>query len=348
MHGKVSESIELSRHEETQNELQKGATRDRSDKKRNPRSKIKTHRTQTQGPEAALFYLLWSLFWCYRHLLTTTLYYCSSNIIMSAGTKRSTEESSRPNNQNAKVARVIGGEAQESPRLVEANNAGSAAAAAAPPNGISFMEPITPRLDPFLDPPPHQQHAFLAFGNNPVNTYIIYMAVRETQPSPFSIGLDQCAATCRRDIHQTCFQADGTRHVTLWQGKLTDRQASRIKFPSNSKASSNLPISIDLDGWTSWTAGLYLKLTSGTTSKLENLLKELVHLDSSKGGKRSCNHLSLYRKRGATNASDTMSQFTKVRAALASHDWKSVEGVSVRIKIQGTGYDECRILAGGK
>ena len=57
-------------------------------------------------------------------------------------------------------------------------------------------------------------------------------------------------------------------------------------------------------------------------------------------GKRSCNRLSLYRKRGAMNmnAAEAKEQFARVRKALQDHDWGNVEGASVRIKIVGKGY----------
>jgi hypothetical protein len=78
------------------------------------------------------------------------------------------------------------------------------------------------------------------------------------------------------------------------------------------------------------------------TATLQQLLQDLEGLPK---GNTSCNHLSLFRKRGA-DKKKAKEQFEKVRKALAKHPWGSLQGVSMLIKRVGTPYDECRVLAG--
>ncbi len=62
---------------------------------------------------------------------------------------------------------------------------------------------------------------------------------------------------------------------------------------------------------------------------------------------KKCDHLSLYRRRGETRMpyGEMKREFGRMRAATGSHDWGSVEGMSIRIKAHGGPYSDCRILA---
>jgi hypothetical protein len=193
----------------------------------------------------------------------------------------------------------------------------------------SCIAPMQPAKDPFTGTLTGETYK-----------YVIYMCQIEEAGSKFAEGLQKCNENCSNDIHMECFQADCTRHVSMWEGKLTDIQASKIRFERPPK----LPIEMDVQGWNKWTAGNYLQLGKESTSKLFVLLDQLEGLPSS-GGKRSCNHLSLYRKRKA-NAAKAKEQFARVRKVLQDHDWGNIDGASVRIKIVATDYNECRVLAG--
>jgi hypothetical protein len=199
--------------------------------------------------------------------------------------------------------------------------------------------PTRPRVDPLADEDLHGKS----------KKYIIYMAMQEPPRDAgftkgvagFAKGLETCALACSYPVQDACFQRDGTRHVSLWDGVLTDRAASALAFPAALQASfTALPVTIR--GWTSWKSGLYLSLADGTTQALQQLLGQLEGLPR---GKVACDHLSLYRRRGVDYRT-AHAQFSKVRQALASHDWGQVQGVSVRIKVLGSEYDECRVLLG--
>jgi hypothetical protein len=191
--------------------------------------------------------------------------------------------------------------------------------------------PMTPTLDPLATD-----------GNGPnMDQYVIYMCSVEEPSSVFTAGIQKCAATCSTEIQKACFQQDGTRHISMWDGMLTHDQARRLQFRQPMLV---VPIKIELmNGWNNWTAGNYLQVGGGSTAALQQLLEDLEGLP--KGKKGSCNHLSLYRKRGA-DKKKAKEQFEKVRKALANHRWGSLQGVSVRIKLVGTPYEECRVLAG--
>ena len=124
---------------------------------------------------------------------------------------------------------------------------------------------------------------------------------------------------------------------------MTLQQASRIHFP-NKSANVGLPIPIDIQGWTNWSSGNYLKVGSEAVTKLQEVVGQLEGLPRD-AAKPNCDHLSLYRKRGR-KGTEVNQQFARVRTALQDHDWGTVQGVSVRIKAVGTDCSECRVLAG--
>jgi hypothetical protein len=87
-----------------------------------------------------------------------------------------------------------------------------------------------------------------------------------------------------------------------------------------------------------------LQVGTKTTAALQQMLKDLEGLPPT-NGKTPCNHLSVYRRRGA-DKQEAKERFEKVQKALANHHWGILQGVSERIKLVGTAYDECRVLAG--
>lgn len=192
------------------------------------------------------------------------------------------------------------------------------------------IPPTTPQTDPLQN-----------ITGGVVSKYVIYMCIEEGVPSKFWNGLEKCAQHCSEAVHKRCLQMDGTRHITLWTGNMTDERARRIRF----EELPDLPLPIELQGWNSWTAGNYLKVSRRGTKRLTEILGQLEGLPVG-GGKRSCDHLSLYRKRGVGGGDVVTAQFLRVRKALANHDWGSVQGVGVRIKVVGSDYSECRVLAG--
>mmetsp|Transcript_308 Transcript_308/g.748 ORF Transcript_308/g.748 Transcript_308/m.748 type:complete len:245 (+) Transcript_308:119-853(+) len=197
------------------------------------------------------------------------------------------------------------------------------AAAAEPPT----LHPAAPR------------RGLATYGDGGSRKYVIYAAISEPLASPFAEGLAACAAVCDAGVHASCFQRDGTRHVSLFEGRLADQVARKIRM----SGSFDPPV-IVFDEWQPWKTGCYLKLDGKTTRRLQIILRQIEGLPAT-GGKRSCDHLSLYRKRGADTAQAGV-QFEKIRSALAKHQWGSVRASSIRIKVVGSDYDECGVLAG--
>ena len=60
-------------------------------------------------------------------------------------------------------------------------------------------------------------------------------------------------------------------------------------------------------------------------------------------GKPNCDHLSLYRQRGQSRQ-DVTDAFACVRTALHDHHWGKLPVHSIRLKILGGEYDECKVL----
>jgi len=202
----------------------------------------------------------------------------------------------------------------------------------------SWLKPMQPR--------PNYCFPSNAFGQR--QNFVIYLAIQEQHGSSFFTGLHQCAAAAATSKYPTiqslCFQHDGTRHITMFQGALTPQQANALHYKEESPQLTPFPIKFRR-GWNHWKAGLYLALDDATTRTLQQLLANIQGLPTA-GGQRSCDHLSLYRKRGR-KGTDVNAAFQTIRTALASHDWGTgAQGVSIRIKLVGTGYDECKVLAG--
>ncbi|KAL7537238.1 hypothetical protein ACHAXR_007682 [Thalassiosira sp. AJA248-18] len=169
--------------------------------------------------------------------------------------------------------------------------------------------------------------------------YIIYMAIRERKGSKFAEGLTICNDVCHDDV-KNCLQMDGTRHATMFDGYLSSDIVQKLKFNGNFD-----PLEVKLDSWKPWDAGCYLKLADESKGNLQDLLAKIDGLPTF-GGKRPCDHISLYRKRPQTNPNLNLKrEFGNIREATKSHNWGSVQGVSIRIKALGGPYEECIVLA---
>ena len=77
---------------------------------------------------------------------------------------------------------------------------------------------------------------------------------------------------------------------------------------------------------------------------LKDLLARINGLPSF-GGKRPCDHLSLYRRRANTKHPNPKQEFARIREATRNVDFGCVQGVSIRIKAFGCPYDDCLVLA---
>jgi hypothetical protein len=195
------------------------------------------------------------------------------------------------------------------------------------PSKVGKGQPMVPTQDPFGK----------VFGK-----YVIYLCCDEPSDSAFTAGLELCRQNCSVDVHKMCFQQDRTRHISLWEGKLTDSQVREIQFTEL----PDLPTVTFKQGWHRWTAGNYIEVNRASVRQLKEILGQLR--SPLPKGKVSCDHLSLYRKRRAKalGVKDVDEEFERVRRALASHEWGTLEGVSIRIKQVGTPYDQCKVLAG--
>jgi hypothetical protein len=182
-----------------------------------------------------------------------------------------------------------------------------------------------------VQPPIAAQDPSFGTGN-----YVIYLCCDEPSDSDFTAGLELCQQNCSADVQKFCFQQDGTRHISLWDGYLTSAKVREMQFTD----SPQLPTVAFKPGWKSWKAGNYIEVGRACTKELKEILTQLR--PPLPKGKVSCDHLSLYRKRGARDAS---LQFQRVRKALASHKWGTLSGCSIRIKQIGTPYDQCKVLA---
>lgn len=203
------------------------------------------------------------------------------------------------------------------------------------------LEPLTPTTqDPF--------GKSTANSNGWPTMYVIYLCCQEPSDSKFTKGLELCKQNCSEKVHGKCFQMDGTRHISLWDGNLTESQVREIQFTKQPK----LPTVAFKPGWISWNAGNYIEVKPACTKQLKEILCQLSQ--PLPKGKTSGNHLSLYRKREGCDANgkrvkmdaDGIAQLKRVRTALASHEWGTLEGVSIRIKQMGTDYTQCKVVAG--
>ncbi|KAL3774127.1 hypothetical protein ACHAWO_012505 [Cyclotella atomus] len=218
--------------------------------------------------------------------------------------------------------------------------------------------PTQPQRHNIIEPIQRNPNFFIA-NDNESKRFIIYMAVREHDPS-FSAGLAKCRAAYQDDEVNSCLQFDGTRHITMFDGYLTNEQARNLSYKYNRFENSIFhPIKLKIDGWMPWDAGCYLKIKPNGEKMLEAILKKIdgfpdpIRQSLQKNGlakngvfKFPCNHLSLYRSRPNVDRSKMKKSFGEIRKALANHDWGYVEGVGIRIKVMGEPYSDYKVIAG--
>jgi hypothetical protein len=224
-------------------------------------------------------------------------------------------------------------------------DASSSRRAVAAPTAMIVVPPMTPTMDPFTN---HSKSS--SSSSSSKRMCIIYLCCDENNNDNnngdiFLDGLKKCQDNCNKDVHEHCFQMDGTRHISMWQGQLDNGQVHAMQEACNrTNLAAKLPMTIDFaKGWKSWPSGNYLALSAASTKALKELLESYIQ-PPGKGGKVSCDHLSLYRKRHPSPAA-TNAQLQRVRQALSTHAWGSLPGISIRIKVLGGPYDQCTVLA---
>ena len=181
--------------------------------------------------------------------------------------------------------------------------------------------------------------SFLSHGNDRP-TCLVYLCCRESTES-FRAGLARCKGGCDEwpHIQDKCMQRDGSRHISLYQGKLS---ADEVREIAERCRGLTLPTEVAFaPGFNNWSAGNYIGLAKSSRDALR-ALKEGI-MGPIKGGKANCDHLSLYRKR-RMKGPDVDAAFASVRRAMAGYDWGSLPVHSIRIKIMRKGYDECKVL----
>mmetsp|Transcript_37214 Transcript_37214/g.90394 ORF Transcript_37214/g.90394 Transcript_37214/m.90394 type:complete len:288 (+) Transcript_37214:106-969(+) len=193
----------------------------------------------------------------------------------------------------------------------------------------TVISPIVPTLNPCDD---------LDTANDARLSWVLYLAIQEE--GSFVDCIQQCnsiSKTTSKEFQER-LQMDGTRHITLWEGKMTKRQASKMELTNDD---TSLPIPVTFSGYQPWKAGVYLKVHPTTQQRLkESIMKKLTNLS---GGKIKCDHLSLYRCRGM-NAKVFATGVKAIKDGIHGSNWGTVQGVSVRLKVVGSDYSHCRVL----
>ena len=189
----------------------------------------------------------------------------------------------------------------------------------------SFVEPLRPRR--------------FKIETTGMIRCIIYMAVRERQDLEFARCLAECKKCCHKELKH-CLQQDGTRHITLFDWKLTASQMNALSFEGDFDR-----VSIDFNGWQPWAAGCYLKLSETSERELKSLLGRIKGLPFHNSSSEKCDHLSIYRRRASTSLpqAESKTEFSKIRKASAFSQAR-VDGVSIRMKVLGSAYDDCHVL----
>ena len=197
----------------------------------------------------------------------------------------------------------------------------------------------------YIDPVVPKKQFSIGSGEEKLSV-VLYMAIREKKSSVFSEGLALCEANCPPNVQSHCFQRDGTRHITLYQGELSKTQARMLRYKQDqTDVDISLPLNIDFDGWMSWEAGCYLSVEQNSRRSLESLLDKVVGLPH--GFRKKCDHLSLYRNRNFPGpAHEFRLACNKIKQATMNQCWGSVEGVSIRLKIMQYDYEDCIVIAG--
>ena len=208
-----------------------------------------------------------------------------------------------------------------------------------------IIEPIAPAVDPCspsYDIFGNANHQAKKNQGKGAVTWIIYLAVRE--PAAFAECVARCqslASGCSEQLISR-LQLDGTCHVTLWEGPMTQEQARRVCLEDDSEL--DFPIALEFGGWIS--RGAYLRLDAATETELKSILEhDIANLPTAKT-KVSANHLSLYRARGMPFQTFNTA-CAKIREGVPAKEWGRAEGVSIRLKVMGSDYGHCRVLADG-
>ena len=177
--------------------------------------------------------------------------------------------------------------------------------------------------------------------------YVLYLCCIESSKD-FIDGLKKCELSCGNSdqkenfqwdgqkICTACFQRDGTRHISLWQGQLSTKIAKTIIDRCHNKNISRIPITYVqfTNGWNNW--------KFATKDPLQILKSAILPgIDTSINmGKPNCDHLSfLYCQRGKSKK-DITDAFACVHKALQHHHWGKLSVHSICPKILGGEYHE--------
>ena len=217
--------------------------------------------------------------------------------------------------------------------------------------GVKTLEKTTTTTRMILPVVPIENFFFPPFFGT--KKFVIYLAVHEDNDG-FARGLEQCRQIINDDVlHNHHLQFDGTRHITMWSGMMTSQQANQVSLRCSSNDSSKMAAdlmtsfnAISFSGMCRWgDHGVYLKLAYESQQRLQwivqTCIKGLPHESHHK-----CDHLSLYRPRGAQGWHKKMTNlaFGKINDVLGSYNWDPVKPHSVRVKIVGEEYNKCRVL----
>jgi hypothetical protein len=140
--------------------------------------------------------------------------------------------------------------------------------------------------------------------------------------------LAECKSLCSPDVHEHCFQREGTLHFSLTQKKLnlTYEEAMDI---SVDPMPTSLPV-MRLTKFKSWPRCIALD-TSTSLSSLVSSITPSVPLHKNA-------HMSLYRMRGNKGKNETEKQFNHVRDNV-SRNFGTAKGVRVILKEMGADYE---------
>ena len=213
-----------------------------------------------------------------------------------------------------------------------------------PPAPAAAAPVLLPVAQHVLPPDPvdgarNSFESFLSHGNDRP-TCLVYLCCRESTEG-FRAGLARCKESCDEwpHIQDKCMQRDGSRHISLYQGRLS---AGQVREIAERCSGLSLPTEVTFaPGFNNWSAGNYIGLAKSSRDALRGLKEEIM--GPIKGGKANCDHLSLYRKRGMKGP-DVDAAFASVRRAMAGYEWGSLPVHSIRIKIMRRDYDQCKVL----
>ena len=136
--------------------------------------------------------------------------------------------------------------------------------------------------------------------------------------------LQDCQAHCSKEVHDACFQREGTLHFTLFDKKaMTYEQAMAISMNP-----SSLPV-MNLTRFTNWKNCVALETDTSVQSLVESISPRINPPTNL--------HLSLYRMRGREDFAEKKTQFDSLRRNVTKRFGKA-RGVRVILKEQGSDY----------